>query len=104
MSRVLWTQSRGSISSTVNELFYAVYDMFTKYLRLLYACQELKLCQNAVLLLAFLASSGKFGFEILVNHKLLQDANFLMLILQVLAAVDAETTVNPKQPQLYKER
>lgn len=77
----------------------------TKYLRLLHACQELKLCQNAVLLLAFLASSGKSGFEILVNHKLLQDANFLMLILQVLAAeVDAETTVNPKKPQLYKER
>ncbi|KAK9928101.1 hypothetical protein M0R45_025254 [Rubus argutus] len=69
-----------------------------------HSLEELKLCQNAVLLLAFLASSGKFGFEILVNHKLLQDANFLMLILQVLAAVDAETTVNPKQPQLYKER
>ncbi|XP_024169936.1 protein SENSITIVE TO UV 2 isoform X1 [Rosa chinensis] len=67
--------------------------------------EELILCRNAVLLLAFLASSGISGFEILASHKLLQDANFLMLILQVLAAEADQTAVNTKQQhQLYKER
>lgn len=67
--------------------------------------QELILCRNAVLLLAFLASSGKSGFEIIATHKLLQDANFLMLILQVLAAEVDQTAVKTEQQQLlYKER
>ncbi|XP_050377409.1 protein SENSITIVE TO UV 2 [Argentina anserina] len=67
--------------------------------------EELTLCRNVVLLLAFLASSGKSGFEILASHKLRQDANFLILILQVLAAQVDETAVNTKQQQqLYKER
>ncbi|XP_062026203.1 protein SENSITIVE TO UV 2 isoform X2 [Rosa rugosa] len=67
--------------------------------------EELILCRNAVLLLAFLASSGISGFEILASHKLLQDANFLMLILQVLASEADQTAVNAKQQQqLYKER
>ncbi|CAN6579795.1 unnamed protein product [Malus baccata var. baccata] len=67
--------------------------------------EELKLRRIAVLLLAFLASSGTSGFEILVSHKLFRDANFLMLILQVLASeVDTEPAVNADQAQIFKER
>ncbi|RXH96956.1 hypothetical protein DVH24_035624 [Malus domestica] len=67
--------------------------------------EELKLLRIAVLLLAFLASSGTSGFEILVSHKLFRDANFLMLILQVLASeVDTEPAVNADQAQIFKER
>ncbi|KAM1127427.1 protein SENSITIVE TO UV 2 isoform X1 [Malus sylvestris] len=67
--------------------------------------EELKLRRIAVLLLAFLASSGTSGFEILVSHKLFRDANFLMLILQVLASeVDTEPAVNADQAQNFKER
>ncbi|XP_009373501.2 protein SENSITIVE TO UV 2 isoform X1 [Pyrus x bretschneideri] len=67
--------------------------------------EELKLRRIAVLLLAFLASSGASGFEILVSHKLFRDANFLMLILQVLASeVDTEPAVNADQAQIFKER
>lgn len=79
------------------------YQISTAFL-LLYT-QELKLRRIAVLLLAFLASSGASGFEILVSHKLFRDANFLMLILQVLASeVDTEPAVNADQAQIFKER
>ncbi|CAL2258505.1 unnamed protein product [Prunus armeniaca] len=67
--------------------------------------QELKLRRNSVLLLAFLSSSEKSGFEILVAYKLYQDANFLMLILQVLISeVDIEVAVNADHAQVFKER
>ncbi|ONI05826.1 hypothetical protein PRUPE_5G025700 [Prunus persica] len=67
--------------------------------------QELKLRRNSILLLAFLSSSEKSGFEILVAYKLYQDANFLMLILQVLISeVDIEVAVNADHAQVFKER
>ena len=46
------------------------------------------------MVLAFLASSGKSGFDILVTNKLSKDANFLMLILQVLMSeIDIEANI-----------
>ncbi|KAL5552269.1 hypothetical protein UlMin_002445 [Ulmus minor] len=67
--------------------------------------EELKLRRNAIILLAFLASSGNSGFDILVSHKLSKDASFLMLILQVLVSeMDAEATSILKSPEIFQER
>ncbi|KAB1216339.1 hypothetical protein CJ030_MR4G026753 [Morella rubra] len=67
--------------------------------------QELTLCRNAVIVLAFLASSGKPGFEILVSPKLYREANFLMLILQVLVSeMDIEAAAFAEPPEIFKER
>ncbi|KAG7011360.1 hypothetical protein SDJN02_26265, partial [Cucurbita argyrosperma subsp. argyrosperma] len=56
---------------------------------------ELKLRRNTVLLLAFLSSSGKAGFEILVSNTLHKDSNFLTLILQVVVSeVEQEKRVS----------
>lgn len=68
--------------------------------------QELTLRRNAITVLAFLASSGKSGFEIFVRSKLYREANFLMLILQVLVSeIDIEeTAVCVESPEIFKER
>lgn len=68
--------------------------------------QELTLRRNAITVLAFLASSGKPGFEIFVRSKLHREANFLMLILQVLVSeIDIEeTAVCVESPEIFKER
>nr|POF19840.1 hypothetical protein CFP56_49911 [Quercus suber] len=68
--------------------------------------QELTLRRNAITVLAFLASSGKPGFEIFVRSKLYREANFLMLILQVLVSeIDIEeTAVCVESPEIFKER
>lgn len=62
----------------------------------------MKLRRNAIVLLAFLASSGKSGFEILVYHKLSKDANFLMLILQVLVS-EMDMEEGPKEKEMDME-
>ncbi|KAF3449638.1 hypothetical protein FNV43_RR10369 [Rhamnella rubrinervis] len=64
--------------------------------------ERLKLRRNAVVLLAFLASSGTSGFEILAHHNLSNGANFLMLILQVLVSeMDMEAAAAlPKSPRV----
>ena len=68
--------------------------------------QELTLRRNAITVLAFLASSGKPGFEIFVRSKLYREANFIMLILQVLVSeIDIEeTAVCVESPEIFKER
>lgn len=68
--------------------------------------QELTLRRNAITVLAFLASSGKPGFEIFVRSKLYREANFIMLILQVLVSeIDIEeTAVCVESPAIFKER
>ncbi|KAI5327382.1 hypothetical protein L3X38_026778 [Prunus dulcis] len=89
---------------------YQKYSMILQGLADCIACcgnglQELKLRRNSILLLAFLSSSEKSGFEILVGYKLYQDTNFLMLILQVLISeVDIEVAVNADHAQVFKER
>ncbi|GMJ06015.1 SENSITIVE TO UV 2 [Hibiscus trionum] len=67
--------------------------------------QALELRKNAVTLLAFVVSSGKSGFEILVNNKLSREANFLTLIMQLLASeIDLEATVNTKTDESFRAR
>lgn len=65
----------------------------------------MKLQRNAINLLAFLASSGKSGFEILLGHRLSKRANFLALILQVLISETDLEASDPVQPsEIFKER
>ncbi|KAL5798539.1 hypothetical protein ACOSQ2_003359 [Xanthoceras sorbifolium] len=67
--------------------------------------QDLELRRNAVVVLAFLASSGKCGFEGLVNHKLCREANFLMLILQVLVSeIDMEAAAHNVNADILRAR
>ncbi|MED6114540.1 hypothetical protein PIB30_081207 [Stylosanthes scabra] len=66
---------------------------------------EMKLSRNAILVLAFLASSGKPGFEIFVGHKLSRGVNYLMLILQLLVSkVDHEAGVGKEPSEIFRER
>ncbi|KAJ6946709.1 protein SENSITIVE TO UV 2-like isoform X1 [Populus alba x Populus x berolinensis] len=58
--------------------------------------QDIELRKRAIIMLAFLASSGKSGFEIMVTHKLRGETNFLMLILQVLVSeMNVEASAEP---------
>ncbi|KAG8476013.1 hypothetical protein CXB51_032835 [Gossypium anomalum] len=67
--------------------------------------QALELRKNAITLLAFVASSGKSGFEILVNNKLSREANFLTLIMQLLASeIDLEASVNTESDETFRAR
>lgn len=67
---------------------------------------ELKASRNAILVLAFLASSGQPGFEILVSHRLSsRGVNYLMLILQLLVSeMDHEAGAHEQQPEIFRER
>jgi len=62
--------------------------------------------RNAILVLAFLASSGQLGFEIFVGHKLsCRGVNYLMLILQLLVSeMDLEAGAHEQQPEIFRER
>ncbi|XP_057448701.1 protein SENSITIVE TO UV 2 [Lotus japonicus] len=67
--------------------------------------RELKISRNAILVLAFLASSGKPGFEILVGHKLAEEENYLMLILQLLVSeMNFEAEAHDELPEIFRER
>ncbi|XP_061343097.1 protein SENSITIVE TO UV 2 [Gastrolobium bilobum] len=67
--------------------------------------QELKISRDAILVLAFLASSGQPGFEILVGHRLPRGVNYLMLILQLLVSeMDLEAGAPEEQPEIFRER
>ncbi|GAV77648.1 hypothetical protein CFOL_v3_21119 [Cephalotus follicularis] len=67
--------------------------------------QGLELQRNAMILLAFIASSGKSGFEILASHKLSREANFLMLILQVLVSeMDIEAASSTESEEILNAR
>lgn len=66
--------------------------------------QELKLRRNTVLLLAFLASSGKAGFEILISNKLHTESNFLTLILQVVVSEVEQEKKVPEPVEILEER
>ncbi|KAK3010579.1 hypothetical protein RJ639_012264 [Escallonia herrerae] len=67
--------------------------------------KELKLRRNAIILLAFLASSGKCGFQILLGYRLSRRTNFLALILQVLISeMDVEAPEYVQPSEVFKER
>ncbi|XP_022736632.1 uncharacterized protein LOC111289660 isoform X2 [Durio zibethinus] len=91
----------------------AAFQGFTMILEGLAGCiaccgtslQALELRKNAITLLAFVASSGKSGFEILVNHKLAREANFLTLILQLLVSeIDLESAVCTESDETFRAR
>lgn len=67
--------------------------------------QELNLRRNAIMVLSFLASSGKGGFECFLFHKLSKRVNFLELVLQVLVAeIDAEAFESCHAADISRER
>ncbi|KAG2680416.1 hypothetical protein I3760_11G098000 [Carya illinoinensis] len=66
---------------------------------------ELTLRRDAIIVLAFLASSGKHGFEILTSLQLYRGSSFLMLTLRVLVSeMDIEASVYAGRPEISKER
>ncbi|PKU69275.1 uncharacterized protein LOC110115145 [Dendrobium catenatum] len=67
--------------------------------------EELKFRRRVIILLAFIASSGKPGFEVLLRSVTPQQINFLELIIQLLAyEMDAEIPNNCATQDLCKER
>ncbi|MFS8002702.1 hypothetical protein Hanom_Chr13g01205171 [Helianthus anomalus] len=65
----------------------------------------LKLQRNTIVLLAFLASSGRSGFEILLGRNISRRTNFLYLILQIMASeIDVETSERIQHPEDSRER
>ncbi|KAI3687243.1 hypothetical protein L1987_80937 [Smallanthus sonchifolius] len=65
----------------------------------------LKLQRSTIILLAFLASSGRHGFEILLGCNLSRRTNFLYLILQILASeIDVETPDCIRPSEEFRER
>ncbi|WCJ29053.1 Protein SENSITIVE TO UV 2 [Euphorbia peplus] len=67
--------------------------------------QDIEVRKKAVIVVAFLASSGNLGFEILVNHKLSGGEGFLMLILQLLIwEMDVEESASSEPTGSIKAR
>ncbi|KAG7532578.1 Armadillo-type fold [Arabidopsis thaliana x Arabidopsis arenosa] len=67
--------------------------------------EDLELCRNVIMILALAASSGNSGYELLSNHKLPQDTNFLMVILHLLVAeIDSESTESHPKAEIFKAR
>lgn len=67
--------------------------------------EEMKLRRNAISFLAFLGSSGKSGFEILLNHKLPKDTNFLPIILQsIVSDLDMQASEPAKLSSIVMEQ
>lgn len=67
--------------------------------------QELKLRKQAIILLAYVASCGKSGFEILLKSVGPRGVNFLQIIIQVLASeLDVEIAGCALARTLCKER
>ncbi|KAL8138791.1 hypothetical protein V2J09_004792 [Rumex salicifolius] len=67
--------------------------------------QDISLRRNATVVLAFMASSGTSGFEIVLSHKLSNGVNFLGLILLVVASdLDAEASDSEHNLDILKER
>ncbi|XP_024986763.1 uncharacterized protein LOC112521971 isoform X2 [Cynara cardunculus var. scolymus] len=65
----------------------------------------LKLQRNTIILLAFLASLGRRGFEILLGYNLPRRTNFLYLILQILASeIDVEASDRIQPFDNFRER
>ncbi|KAL5099885.1 hypothetical protein RYX36_004212 [Vicia faba] len=67
---------------------------------------ELKISREAIIVLAFLASSGQSGFEIFIAHRLsTRGVNYLMSILQLLVSeMDCEAGSHNELPEIFRER
>ncbi|KAH0645664.1 hypothetical protein KY285_034681 [Solanum tuberosum] len=67
--------------------------------------EELQLRKHTIILLAFFASSGKCGVEILLNYGLPKGKDFPAIILQSLVCdLDLEESDTAQQPEVFKER
>ncbi|XP_055820996.1 protein SENSITIVE TO UV 2 isoform X2 [Solanum dulcamara] len=67
--------------------------------------EELQLRRHTIILLAFFASSGKCGVEILLNYGLPKGKDFPAIILQSLVCdLDLEESDTAQQPEVFKER
>ncbi|XP_015688443.2 protein SENSITIVE TO UV 2 [Oryza brachyantha] len=67
--------------------------------------QEIKLCRVVVTLLAYIASSGKSGYEVLLGPVTARGASFLELITEVLASqMEYDTACSNGAHELLKER
>uniref|UniRef100_A0A166F5H7 Uncharacterized protein n=1 Tax=Daucus carota subsp. sativus TaxID=79200 RepID=A0A166F5H7_DAUCS len=65
----------------------------------------LQLRRNAIILLAFLVSSGKSGLEILLSHEFSKRTNFLALILKMLVVeMDVEASESNHSSEIFRER
>jgi plant G-box-binding factor len=67
--------------------------------------QELKLCRLVVNLLAYIASSGKLGYQVLLDSVTANGSSFLELIMEVLASqMEQEVDFSTEAHELLKER
>lgn len=67
--------------------------------------QELQLRRHTIILLAFLASSGKCGVEILLNYRLPKGKDLFAIILQSFVRdLDLEESDTAQQAEVFKER
>uniref|UniRef100_A0A0E0JV21 Uncharacterized protein n=1 Tax=Oryza punctata TaxID=4537 RepID=A0A0E0JV21_ORYPU len=65
----------------------------------------IKLCRVVVTLLAYIASSGKLGYEVLLGPVTVRGANFLELIMEVLASqMEYDAALSNGEHELLKER
>uniref|UniRef100_A0A0E0CEV9 Uncharacterized protein n=1 Tax=Oryza meridionalis TaxID=40149 RepID=A0A0E0CEV9_9ORYZ len=65
----------------------------------------IKLCRVVVTLLAYIASSGKLGYEVLLGPVTVRGANFLELIMEDLASqMEYDTALSNGEHELLKER
>ncbi|XP_020571806.1 uncharacterized protein LOC110018734 isoform X2 [Phalaenopsis equestris] len=92
------TTWQGALTSTLENI--------AECLTLNQSCaEELKFRRRVIILLAFIASSGKNGFEVLLHPVTAQQINFLELIIQLLASeMDAEIPNIGLTRDLCKER
>ncbi|KAG8076651.1 hypothetical protein GUJ93_ZPchr0006g45963 [Zizania palustris] len=91
-------RSRQAISSIFKDLSECLSCKATNSL-------EIKLCRAVVTLLAYIASSGKLGYEVLLGPVTARGANFLELITEVLASqMEYEVDCSSRGQELLKER
>lgn len=102
--------SAGAANDEENNAAFQGFTMILEGLADCIACygnslQALELRKSAITLLAFIASSGKSGFEILVNYKLSREATFLALIMQLLASeINLEAAVSNESGETFRAR
>ncbi|KAI3991394.1 hypothetical protein MKX01_006693 [Papaver californicum] len=109
--KLLMLFSSGIKDGTENEgESYAALSSILKGLADCVQCKDngveaLRLRRHAIVVLAFVASSGSSGFEVLFNSETSKRINFLGMIVQALAAeMDAEAAELAGTSEIFKER
>lgn len=75
------------------------------YLKSFLNFQEMKLRRNAIFFLAFLGSSGRSGFEILLKYRLPKGSNFLAIIVQSISSdLDLQASKSAKRSGKFTEQ